>query len=67
MKVRIREVAESKGIKSARQLQKATGVGLATAAKWFQNDLISIRIDSLNLLCNKLKCTPSDLLVSEKV
>jgi len=66
IKVRIREVAESKGITTAYRLQQLTGVHATVAAKWFKNDLKAIGLNSLDLLCNKLKCTPNDLLVVEK-
>ncbi len=62
IKIRIREVAESKGITTAYQLQKLTGVQATVAAKWYKNDLKSIGIESLNLLCKKLNCSPNDLL-----
>jgi DNA-binding Xre family transcriptional regulator len=66
VKVRIKEVAESRGITTAYQLQKLTGVHPSLAAKWFKNDLKMIGIDSIDLLCKKLNCTPNDLLVLEK-
>jgi DNA-binding Xre family transcriptional regulator len=64
--VRIREFAESRGIMKAYQLQKLTGAQPSQAAKWWRNDLKSISIDTLDLLCRKLDCTPNDLLVLEK-
>lgn len=66
IKIKIREVAQSKGIKTAYQLQKLTGVQATVAAKWYKNDLKSIAIDSLDLLCRKLDCSPNELLVVEK-
>lgn len=66
IKIRIREVAESKGIKTAYQLQKLTGVQATVAAKWFKNDLKLIGIESLDLLCRKLECEPNDLLELSK-
>lgn len=60
--VRIKEVAQGKGIKTAYQLQKLTGAQPSLAAKWYRNDLKSIGIDTLNTLCDALKCTPNDLL-----
>ena len=66
IKVRIREVAETKGVKTAYQLQKLTGVQATVAAKWYKNDLKSIAFDSLDLLCNKLNCMPADLIAYEK-
>jgi len=66
IKIRIREVAESKGITTAYQLQKLCNVQATVAAKWYKNDLKSIGIESLDLLCEKLDCTPNDLLAIEK-
>ncbi len=66
IKIRIREVAEAKGITTAYQLQKLTGVQATVAAKWYKNDLKSIAFDSLDLLCKKLDCKPQDLIAYEK-
>ena len=60
--IAIREQAEKRGITTAYQLQKATGVQPTVAARWFRNDLKMIGIDSLNRLCATLKCKPNDLL-----
>ena len=66
IKIRIREVAVSKGITTAYQLQKLCNVQATVAAKWYKNDLKSIGIESLDLLCRKLECKPNDLLVVEE-
>ncbi len=66
IKIRIREVAESRGITTAYQLQKLTGVQATVAAKWYKNDLKLIAIETIDLLCKKLDCTPNDLLVVKK-
>jgi DNA-binding Xre family transcriptional regulator len=66
IKIRIREVAESRGITTAYQLQKLTGVQATVAAKWYKNDLKLIAIETIDLLCKKLNCTPNDLLVVKK-
>ncbi len=66
IKVRIREVAQAKGVMTAYQLQKLTGVQPSLAAKWYSNDLKMIAIDTIDLLCKKLDCTPNDLLAIEK-
>ncbi len=60
--ITIREQAEKKGITTAYQLQKATGVQPTVAARWFRNELKMIGIDSLDKLCAVLKCKPNDLL-----
>jgi DNA-binding Xre family transcriptional regulator len=66
IKVRIREVAQGKGITTAYQLQKLCDVQPAVAAKWYKNDLKSIALETLDLLCKKLDCKVQDLLVQEK-
>lgn len=63
--VKIKEVAQQRGITTAYQLQKATGAQPNLAAKWYRNDLKSIVIETLNTLCRVLECTPSDLLYYE--
>lgn len=63
IKVCIREVAEKKGVKTAYQLQKLCDVQPAVAAKWYKNDLKSIAIESLDLLCKKLGCNVEEILV----
>jgi DNA-binding Xre family transcriptional regulator len=60
--VRIKEVAQERGLMTAYQLQKATGAQPSLAAKWYRNDLKSIAIDTLDTLCRTLDCTPNDLL-----
>lgn len=63
--VAIREQAEKRGLTTAYQLQKATGVQPSMAAKWWKNDLEKIGIKTLDLLCRVLKCKPNDLLKYE--
>lgn len=66
IKVQIKEMAQKRGVMTAYQLQKLTGAQPSQAAKWYKNDLKAINIESLDLLCKKLDCTPNDLLVLEK-
>jgi DNA-binding Xre family transcriptional regulator len=66
IKVRIREVAEAKGITTGYQLQKFLNVQPAVAYKWFNNKVKMIDIESLDLLCRKLGCEVQDLLHREK-
>ena len=63
IKLNIKAVALSRGITTAYQLQKITGVQPNLAAKWYKDDLKSISLHSLNTLCEALNCEPSDLLV----
>jgi DNA-binding Xre family transcriptional regulator len=60
--VAIREMAEKRGITTAYQLQRLTGAPPSMAAKWYRNEMKSIGIETLNLLCNALNCKPNDLL-----
>lgn len=62
VKVKIKEMAQKRGLTTAYQLQKLTGAQPNLAAKWYRNDLKSIGIETLNTLCNALECEPSDLL-----
>jgi DNA-binding Xre family transcriptional regulator len=62
IKIAIREAAEQRGMKTAYQLQKATGVQPSVAAKWWRGELKMIGIETIDLLCTKLKCKPNDLL-----
>ncbi len=64
--VTIREQAEKRGITTAYQLMKATGVQPSMAAKWWSNDLEKIGIKTLDKLCMVLKCKPNDLLRYEQ-
>ena len=63
--LKIREIAQNRGIKTAYQLQKITGAQPTVAAKWYRNEIKSISFDTLNLLCNALGCTPNELLAYE--
>jgi DNA-binding Xre family transcriptional regulator len=62
VKVAIKEMAERRGITSCYQLMKALNIPPSLAAKWFNNDLESISIRTLDRLYTALRCKPSDLL-----
>lgn len=59
--VKIREVAESRGIKTAYQLQKKVSLSPSNAANLFNNDITLISIETLGKLCTALECEPNDL------
>ena len=61
--VRIREVAEKRGIKKAYQLQKLTGFLPSKAADLWKGEWKLAHLETLDTLCNVLKCTPNDILV----
>lgn len=60
--VAIKEMAEKRGVTSSYQLMKLLDVPPSQALKWFNNDLESISLRTLNRLCTALKCKPNDLL-----
>ena len=60
--VKIREMAEKRGITTAYKLQKALDVAPSLAAKWWSNDMRMIGIETLNRLCRALHCKPNDIL-----
>jgi len=62
IKVAIREMAERRGITSSYQLMKALNIPPSQAAKWYNNDLESISMRTLDKLCAALRCKPNDLL-----
>jgi len=66
LKVRIREVAKSRGLTTAYQLQKLTGLAPSNAAKIYNNDIVQISVATLSKLCDVLDCEPSDLFVRSK-
>ncbi len=63
IKVRIREVAKSRGITTAYQLQKLANLAPANAAKLYRNDIGRVSMQTLATLCEVLHCTPNDLFV----
>lgn len=66
LKIRIHEVAKSRGLTTAYQLQKLTGLAPSNAAKIYRNDIVQISIETLSKLCDVLDCDPSDLFVRPK-
>ena len=66
LKVRIHEVARSRGLTTPYQLQKLTGLSPTNASKIYNNDIVQISIETLGKLCDALDCEPSDLFVRPK-
>jgi DNA-binding Xre family transcriptional regulator len=61
MNLRVRQVAEERGITNAYQLQKRTGLSPSNAAKLFANRSSMISFTTLAVLCDAFACTPNDL------
>jgi DNA-binding Xre family transcriptional regulator len=62
IKVKIREIAAKFNITNAYQLQNFTGFYPSKAANLWKGNWQKADLDTLNTLCNLLKCTPNDLL-----
>ncbi len=63
LEIKIREIAESRNIKTAYQLQKKAELSPSNAAKLYKNDIVQISIKTLGKLCEVLECNPNDLFV----
>ncbi|MFN2453468.1 MAG: helix-turn-helix domain-containing protein [Pyrinomonadaceae bacterium] len=63
VELRIREVAERKGIKTAYGLQKAMNVPPMTAARLWKAKMGKIALKTIDALCEALDCDPCDLVV----
>jgi DNA-binding Xre family transcriptional regulator len=59
---RVREVARSRGIRSALQLSQQSGVNKNSANSIWNGTALRMDRDSLGKLCRSLECTPGDLL-----
>lgn len=62
IRVRIREVAAKRKIKTSYQLQKVTGWPPAMCARIFKGEWTRIDLKTLDTLCKDLSCTPNDIL-----
>ncbi len=65
IKVKIREAAEKRGIKTSYQLRIRANLAPSTASRCFRNKLTLITFETLDKLCDALDCEPSDLLVRQ--
>lgn len=66
IKINIREVAESNGIKKPYQLQKKANLTPSNAINLFNNDIKLISIETLGKLCEAFSCEPNDLFLLSK-
>jgi DNA-binding Xre family transcriptional regulator len=63
LRIRIREVALSRGIKTAYKLQIKAKIAPSSAARLFRNNVTQMSISTLEKLCLALSCSPGDLIV----
>jgi len=61
MKLRIKEICEAQGIKSAYELAKRTKLNMPTAYRAFANDIKQFTPQTLKALCDALECSPNDI------
>jgi DNA-binding Xre family transcriptional regulator len=63
IELRVREVAERKGINNPLALSKESGIAYANCHKIWNNQQKMIGLDTLDRLCAALGCEPGDILV----
>lgn len=63
IELRVREVAERKGINNPLALSKESGIAYANCHKIWNNQQKMIGLDTLDRLCEALVCEPGDILV----
>lgn len=66
LKINFRQVAMSRGVKTAYELQVRCGLAPSTAARFFRNDPKHLTIESLSKLVEGLDCEIGDLIVQPK-
>ncbi len=67
METRIKELCEASGIKSAYELAKLSNnrLKMPTAYRAFANNIKHFTPETLEILCDVLRCSPSDIFVYE--
>jgi putative transcriptional regulator len=64
---KIRQLAESRGLTTAYQLQKNAGLSSSMAARLWRDEVEMIALTTIDALCDVLECEPGDLFVRESV
>jgi putative transcriptional regulator len=64
----VKEIAVSRGIRTAYQLQMRAGLSPSNASRLYNDNVKQISLDTLGRLCKALDCEPGDLfrVVAEK-
>ncbi|MCA1613967.1 MAG: helix-turn-helix transcriptional regulator [Acidobacteria bacterium] len=63
IELRVREIAEERGISNPFALSKESGVAYANCYKIWNNQQKMISLDTIDRLCEALHCEPGDILV----
>jgi DNA-binding Xre family transcriptional regulator len=66
IRINIAGVAQRRGIKTAYQLQQATGLPPSMAAKLWKGEFKMIGLETIDTLCRVLRCTPEKIFIYEK-
>lgn len=61
MECRLKHILQEKGI-TVKELSKSTGISVKTLNKYIDNNIKQITFKTLNLLCEQLDCTTSDII-----
>ena len=61
IRIKIREIAEEKGIENPYQLMKVTGLNYAQCHLYWNSEPRQIGVDALNRLCMALGVTPGQI------
>jgi len=63
VELKVRELAEQKGINNALALSRETGLAYAVCHKIWNSYQTMIGLDTIDRLCAALECEPGDILV----
>ncbi len=66
LQIRIREVALSRGVKTAYQLQRRANLAPSTASRLYRNNVTQMTVETLAKLCDALDCDAAALFVRPK-
>lgn len=67
IELNIEKIADSRGIKTAYQLQKKVKLSPSNASRLYNAQVKQISLDTLGKLCEALECEPGDLFVVKKL
>jgi DNA-binding Xre family transcriptional regulator len=63
IELRVKEVAEKRGIDNPFSLSRESGIAYANCHKIWNGQQTMIALDTLDRLCSALDCEPGDILV----
>lgn len=63
-KLNVKNLLDAKG-KTQYWLSKQTGISANNVSKIYNGETVNIRLDTINKLCEALKCTPCELFIKD--